>query len=342
MLKSIQLELRMRRSELDGQQIGSVYFGGGTPSLLRKDELNEIIRTVYDFYKVEPQAEITLESNPDDFASDSVEEWIKAGINRLSIGIQSFRDSDLKWMNRAHRSAEAHKAIKLAKDVGFENLTIDLIYGLPEMKMEDWRSQLNTFFELGIDHLSAYCLTIEDKTVLSKWIEQGKINVPKEQDQIEQFKLLAALMAENGYEHYEISNFARSGRQSKHNSAYWSGAHFIGVGPSAHSYNGISRRWNIANNSKYIQALQSQSNYWELEVLSNQDKYNELLLTGLRKAEGLKLSELEKFVSLDDTFTLRLNDFIAANWLFRDGDQIRLSLEGKLRADFIASELFIV
>lgn len=342
MVGSIQLELRTRAVELEGQEIGSIYFGGGTPSLLRKDELNEIIQTVYDCYRVDREVEITLETNPDDFTRESVEEWINAGINRLSIGIQSFRDSDLKWMNRAHNAVEAQNAIHLAKNAGFEKLTIDLIYGLPDLKLEDWRTQLNAFFELDVDHLSAYCLTIEDKTALSKWLEQGKMNVPKEQDQIEQFRLLVELMEEKGYEHYEISNFARLRKRSKHNSAYWSGAHFIGVGPSAHSYNGTSRRWNVSNNAKYIKAVQSHSCYWESEALSSQDRFNELLLTGLRKIEGLSLKELNEIVSLDDIFNSRLNDFIEADWVQLKGEQIRLSVEGKLRADFIASELFIV
>lgn len=342
MLDSIRKELLERKVEMRDHSISSIYFGGGTPSLLSEVELNAILETVYQAYRINSDVEITLETNPDDFSKEIVEGWRQAGINRLSIGIQSFRDSDLKWMNRAHTAEEARTAIALAKSAGFQKLTIDLIYGLPGMQLTDWRMQLEQFFTLGVDHLSAYCLTIEDKTALSKWLEQGKMQIPKEEDQIAQFKLLVSSMQEQGYEQYEISNFARLGERSKHNSAYWSGDHFIGIGPSAHSFNGSSRRWNVANNRRYIDAIQNQKPYWESETLSLHDRFNELLLTGLRKVEGLNLRELDKLVSLNDKFTSRLNDFVDAEWLIHEEEQIRLTLEGKLRADFIASELFIV
>lgn len=342
MIDALIAEIDSRKHEIQ-EVVETIYFGGGTPSLLTVEEIGRILTKINESFSIVKEPEVTLETNPDDFGSRAiVEGWKAVGVNRLSIGIQSFRQKDLDWMNRAHSAEEAELAIDLAREVGFNNLTIDLIYGLPETTIDEWGAQLDRFLDLNIDHLSAYCLTIEERTALSNWVKKGKITPSFEEDQGAQFELLVAKLAANGFEHYEISNFAKPGRRSRHNTAYWSRANYLGIGPSAHSFNGLTRRWNIANNGAYMNAISNNSIFWEEEFLDEKDRFNELILTGLRRMEGVSLNELQEILPLSDEFNTHLLAFVEMGWVNKTDDRILLSFEGKLRADHIAAELFVV
>ena len=342
MIQSIIAEIKLRENYLSEQTVHTIYFGGGTPSLLDKAELSLIIAKINETYRLFKSPEITLEANPDDITEDKLAIWKQAGVNRLSIGLQSFKESDLKWMNRAHTIEESNQCISIAQNAGFNNLTVDLMYGLPDLTMEEWKAHIQKLIDLNIAHISAYCLTIEKNTVLDNWVNKGKIKPPSEDVQSEQFLTLLSMMEENGYEQYEISNFCKNNAESKHNSNYWKGEHYIGIGPSAHSFNGISRSWNVANNSKYIKAIQSGTNFSEVEELTDVNQFNEYLLTGLRTKYGVNLNRLEKLYPISSEFTSMLNNFIDKKWCTIDDSLLTLTKEGKLMADYIASELFIV
>ena len=340
MIQSILNEINARKSEI--YSVDTIYFGGGTPSMLNKNELNDIISAVYDNFKINEPLEVTLEANPDDISTEKLKDWKKLGVNRLSIGLQSFKSFDLEWMNRAHTVEEAENCISIAQQEGFHNLTVDLIYGLPQLTLEEWESHIQRLIDLKVPHISAYCLTIEKQTALSNWIKKGKIEPAKEEMQSLQFELLVKTLQKNNYEQYEISNFCLPNRESKHNSSYWKGKHYLGVGPSAHSYNGKERRWNIANNQLYIKKMRLGEDYFEKEILSPTDQFNELLLTGLRTKYGVSLKELESFTQISSEFKEKLNEFKEKKWVSEKGKTLFLTQEGKLMADFIASELFIV
>jgi len=340
MILSILKEIESRKNELSS--VETIYFGGGTPSLLDKDELDSIIQTIQANYTINESLEITLEANPDDISTNKLKEWKKAGINRLSIGLQSFKSFDLEWMNRAHTVEEAGNCISIAQQEGFHNLTVDLIYGLPELTLVEWENHIQKLIDLKVSHISAYCLTIEKQTVLSSWIKKGKIEPAKEEMQSLQFELLVNILQKNGYEQYEISNFCLPDRESKHNSSYWKGTHYIGVGPSAHSYNGKERRWNIANNQLYIKKMKQGEDYFEKETLSSIDQFNELLLTGLRTKYGVSLLKLASFTQISTEFQYKVNEFKEKKWMLEGNNSLYLTQEGKLMADHIASELFIV
>ncbi|MCO4814355.1 MAG: radical SAM family heme chaperone HemW [Flavobacteriales bacterium] len=341
MIQSILSEITLRKDYLSEQVVQTIYFGGGTPSLLDKRELGLIIAKVNENYRIIDEPEITLEANPDDIAEDKLAIWKQSGVNRLSIGLQSFKESDLRWMNRAHTVQESNQCISIAQNAGFNNLTVDLMYGLPDLKMEEWKSHIQKLIDLNISHISAYCLTIEKNTVLDNWVNKGKIKPPTEDVQSEQFLMLLYMLEKNGYEQYEISNFCKNGAESKHNSNYWKGEYYIGIGPSAHSFNGTSRSWNIANNSKYIKAIQSGINFSEVEELTYINQFNEYLLTGLRTKYGVSLDRLEKIHSISNEFTTTLKSFSDKNWCTIENELLTLTKEGKLMADYIASELFI-
>lgn len=340
MIDSILKELSIRKSEFNNQVIETIYLGGGTPSLLKINDLDKIIQTIYASFNCAEQLESTLEANPDDITLESVLAWKKAGINRLSIGIQSFDSEDLLWMNRAHSAEEGLQCIELAQKAGIKNLSIDLIYGLPNMDQARWLKQLNQAITLGVTHVSAYCLTVEEKTVLHKLVEKKKINPASNEQQSEQFDLLISTLTNAGFEHYEISNFAKPGFISKHNSNYWKGIHYLGIGPSAHSFDGISRSWNIANNPKYMQLVQSNETWYETEMLTSKDQFNELLLTGLRTSWGVDMFELQKIHPFSEEFILNLKEFERKGWLEIHENQLILTEKGKHWADFIAQELF--
>ncbi len=341
MVESIAKELIRRVDFLENRSIQTIYFGGGTPSILTQTELKFLLEAIRENYSLAENVEISLEANPDDLNSTRLKEWREIGINRLSIGLQSFKASDLSWMNRAHTVEQARNCVQLAQEAGFENLTVDLIYGLPELTMDEWRSHIQTVIDFGVPHVSAYCLTVEEKTALHKLVAAGKIATVSDDVQSDQFLMLLEVLEENGFLQYEISNFAKRGFESQHNGNYWKGEWYVGVGPSAHSFNGTSRRWNVANNRKYLTAMAADDEYFETEILSPENQFNERVMTGLRTTMGVNLLELEAIYSIHAAFYDKLNEFSKADWIQQREDVIYLSKEGRLRADYIASELFV-
>ena len=341
MIDSLIRELSMRSSYLAEQEIETIYFGGGTPSLLSSGELKAIITHINTTFSISDTAEISLEVNPDDISENQLMDWKKSGINRLSIGLQSFREEDLKWMNRAHNSEEALNCVGLAKKAGFENISVDLIYGLPNFSAEDWKKNIKTVIRFGIQHVSAYCLTVEEKTVLSKWVAQKKIVPANEDDQSEQFETLVNELEKAGIEQYEISNFSLPGFHSKHNSNYWKGKHYLGIGPSAHSFNGTSRSWNIANNRTYMREIQEGKRWFETEELTTKNQFNELLLVGLRTSTGVNIERLISIQNPSKKFWEQIETMKNYGWIIVTDQTITLTKAGKLKADHISSELFI-
>ncbi|PHR26607.1 MAG: coproporphyrinogen III oxidase [Fluviicola sp.] len=341
MIDAISNELSTRVAYLDQKPLETIYFGGGTPSILKKEELSRLLSTIQSNFEIDPGAEISLEANPDDISIESLREWKELGINRLSIGLQSFKAADLEWMNRAHTVDESQNCVRLAQSEGFDDLTVDLIYGLPNLTMDEWKSHVQTVIDFDVPHISAYCLTVEEKTALHKMVTAGKIDSVSEDVQSEQFLILLEMLEANGYAQYEISNFSKPGFESRHNGNYWKGEWYLGVGPSAHSFNGTSRRWNVANNRRYMKAMNEGSNYSETEVLSAENQFNERILTGLRTTKGVNLDELEVISVPPAAFFTKIESFIGSKWMIRNKDVISLTKEGRLRADYIASELFV-
>ena len=341
MLDSICQELSDQVTYLEGKTIETIYFGGGTPSLLTQVELAKILDTIHANYQIVSYPEITLESNPDDISLESLKMWNLAGVNRLSIGLQSFKPEDLEWMNRAHTVDEALNCIQLAKSIGFENITVDLIYGLPNLTMDEWQNHILTVLSMDVPHISAYCLTVEAKTALANMVKKGKIVPASEDIQSDQFLLLLNTLEQNDYQQYEISNFSKPGTESRHNGNYWKGEWYLGVGPSAHSFNGVSRRWNVSNNQIYMKSLEDEEPYSETEVLSPDNQFNERILIGLRTMRGVNIEELQQIQKLPDEFAEKISDFEKSDWLTVNGLTIALTKEGRLRADYIASELFV-
>jgi len=322
--------------------IETIYFGGGTPSLLNNDDLENLLNAISDNYPVSDKAEITIEANPDDINKEKLTVWKESGINRLSIGIQSFQQKDLEWMNRAHNSVQALDSILLAKKSGFNNFSIDLIYGIPGLTDEEWKMNVEQVINLESPHIACYALTVEPKTALQKMIAlKKKVDIDIDQ-QARQFLLLMKWMKEAGYEHYEISNFAKPGYRSRHNSSYWQGKKYIGVGPSAHSYDGKCRRWNIANNALYIQSIKNNVIPFEEEKLTNVERLNEYIMTSLRTIEGLDLKVIETNFSIKERKRIEdaATDYINKKMTFYNNGKIVLTDEGKLFADGIAADLF--
>lgn len=317
--------------------VHTIYFGGGTPSLLCIEEITSLLQAIRSFYKVDTYAEITLEANPDDITEEKLQDWKDIGINRLSIGIQSFFEEDLEWMNRAHDAGQAKRSLQLALQY-FENITIDLIYGTPGLTHERWQQNVATAIALKVPHLSCYALTIEPKTPLDKLIRLQKKEDVNPSVQSEQFLLLMDWAKQAGYEHYEISNFAKPGFRSRHNASYWQGKPYVGIGPSAHSFNGVERSWNIANNQKYMDALEKEELPFEKEVLTPVQKLNEYIMISLRTIEGI---DLKKMLQEERSAVLKAaQKYIKQQLLLHEGDALRLTNEGKLYADGIAADLF--
>jgi oxygen-independent coproporphyrinogen-3 oxidase len=343
LVETIQLELVQQANYLLGEKIETIYFGGGTPSILSVSQVADLLETVRQNYPVIDHPEITFECNPDDIDEAKLRGLKQLGINRLSIGIQSFNEEVLKYMNRAHNSQQAKQSIELVKVIGFAHLTIDLMYGIPNLSMADWQQQVAQFLQYDhVDHVSAYCLTIEENTVFGAWHRQGKLQVPSDQDSITQFQYLMDVLPEFGYEQYEISNFAKNGAISKHNSAYWLGEKYLGVGPSAHSYNGNERQWNVANNGKYVNEVVGNGSYFELEKLSKTDQFNDYVLTRLRTKWGIDMRDLEKIAPEKMLVTKAiLHDFLEKGDLYHDGSRFVLTDQGKYIADGISADLFI-
>ena len=332
--------MQLRKDYTGGEQIATVYFGGGTPSLLSNDELTPILDRLRTLFPIAPDAEITLEANPDDISPEKLREWRNSGINRLSIGIQSFFDEDLRWMNRAHDASQAAGCITMAQEQGFDNISIDLIYGGPTLPDSKWKYNVDRAIGLGIPHLSCYALTVEPRTALDTMIHQQKKQDVSPEDQARQFLLLMDWTASAGYEHYEISNFALPGKRSRHNSSYWQGKTYLGLGPSAHSFNGVSREWNLANNAKYIAA--EGSAIAELEVLTPTQQLNEYIMISLRTSEGCNLGEVIRRFGAAAARQLEkdADAYILTGKMRKVDGRLQLTREGKLLADGIASELF--
>lgn len=338
-LAAMRKELTTRIGELQGHALASIYFGGGTPSLLSPQELGGLMNDARLLSPLALDAEITLEANPDDITSEKLAAWRSIGITRVSLGIQSFREERLRWMNRSHTATQSHRAIELVANAGLRSWTIDLIYGLPGMALAEWDEQLSIALGHGMPHLSAYCLTVEKRTALHKQVSTGRISLPNDGQQAEQFQHLIQRMEQAGLVQYEISNFGREGHFAKHNTSYWQGVPYLGIGPSAHSFNGVQRRWNVANNVRYADGVEQGTVYWEEETLTENQRINERVLTGLRTLWGVELAPLgEAFRKANQAVIQR---YLALDELeVRDG-RLLLTQKGKNFADRIASDLFM-
>lgn len=343
LIQAINKELEIRKNEIS-TPLETIYFGGGTPSILSEIELESIFETIYKNYSTKNLKEITLEANPDDLNKEKLNFLKSTPINRFSIGVQSFFEEDLKLMNRAHNAQEAETSIKLAQDFGFENITIDLIYGSTTTTNEMWKQNLQKAIELNVPHISSYALTVEEKTILDHQIKKGITKPVDEDRQNEQFQLLVDTLTSNDFIQYEISNFGKEEYFSLHNSNYWKGIHYLGIGPSAHSYNGKTRAWNIANNSKYIQAINENNLPQEIEVLNEVEKFNEMIMIGLRTIYGIDLNRINSEFSqpLVNSFHQELNQLINENLVEKKENKIILKPEAKFFADGIASRLFYI
>ena len=341
MVLALAKEIGMRKNEFENDIVETIYFGGGTPSVLSNEEINFLIAEVYKNYIVAENPEITLEANPDDLSSERILELSKSRINRLSIGIQSFYEEDLKMMNRAHNSAEALKCLEEASKY-FDNISLDLIYGIPGLTDEMWRQNIETALSFGIPHISSYALTVEPKTALKKLIDTGKITEPQDEAASNHFMILVEMLQKNGFIHYELSNFGKENYFSKNNSAYWLGKKYIGIGPSAHSYDGEKRGWNVANNSLYIKSIQENILPLETEILSKSDRYNEYIMTGLRTIWGVSLEKIEKEFGLDYLNYLhkQTDKFLNDDLLSIKNNILKPTAKGKFLTDGIASDLF--
>lgn len=337
-------EIELQRNYLGKAEIKTIYFGGGTPSLLSVNELGRIFEKLQAVFNIAAEAEITLEANPDDITAGKLREWKQSGINRFSIGIQSFFDEDLQWMNRAHNAAEAENCIQWVKEAGFENFSVDLIYGGPGLTDAHWQQNMDKVIALRVPHISCYALTVEPKTALEKMIQQHKKEAIDPDKQASHFLLLMERLQQAGYEHYEISNFAQPGYRSKHNSSYWQGKPYLGLGPSAHSFNGNSRQWNIASNALYIQALKKGVVNYEKEILSREQQINEYIMTALRTAEGINFHFMAQHfgeqVKKQVMTSLRQPKYQSK--IHFSPDKAVLTQEGKLFADGIAADLFFM
>ena len=341
LVEALVQEIKLQKNYLGGETIDTIYFGGGTPSLLDESEIGLLINTITSLHSVASGAEITLEANPDDLGKAKLQALRQTPINRFSIGIQSFFDDDLQWMNRVHRAAEAESAVKRAQDLGFENITVDLIYGYPLLTDQKWKFNTEKVFELQVPHVSAYSMTVEPRTALASFIKQKKQPAMNDEQSAAQFTYLMNAMQTKGFEHYEISNFCKPGFYSRHNSNYWRGVKYLGIGPSAHSYNGETRQWNIANNTKYLQGLGLGNIPAETEVLSETDKLNEYIMTSLRTSWGLDLDKLNNIAAASaNQLQIVAREFFDKEWLLQNEQTIYLTAAGKLYADHIASGLF--
>ncbi len=344
LLQALHREMALQRDYLEGARLASIYLGGGTPSLLETDELTALFDRIYSLFDVTSDAEITIEANPDDLTATRLRQWRRqTPVNRLSIGIQSFFDEDLQWMNRAHNARQALRCIPEAQDIGFENLTIDLIYGLPEGPEERWIENVRLALSFDVPHLSCYCLTVEEGTALAHFVRRGRTSPVDEEKAARQLEYLMDETARYGYVHYEISNFARPGHYAVHNSNYWLGVPYLGIGPSAHSYNGTSRQWNIANNALYIKAISEGRVPFEREELTAAQRYNEYVMTRLRTYWGCHQRDIAAFgAPYADHFQKEIAPLLEKGWVEIQEDRYCLTRSGKLLADHIAAGLFWV
>jgi oxygen-independent coproporphyrinogen III oxidase len=344
MIQAFTRELELQKDYLKGEPVNTIYFGGGTPSLLSQEELSLLMQAIRNHFPVGSSPEITLEANPDDLTKDKLLSLKESGINRLSIGIQSFDDEVLQFLNRAHDSVAAHKCVELARETGFKNISIDLIYAIPNQDHNAWAKNIERALILKPDHISSYSLTIEEKTAFGRWVASGKLKVKDDEFAAIQLTMLVDTLEKNGFEQYEVSNFALSGFQSQHNSSYWKQEKYLGIGPSAHSYNGESRQFNINNNHLYLKSLSENSIPTTIEVLTRAEIINDYLLTTLRTSWGTSLVTLrENFnFNLMEEYESYVNSLIANGLALIKNETLILTKAGKLFADKIASDLFVI
>lgn len=337
-------EMDKRRDYVSGEILETIYFGGGTPSVLTGDQLKKYFGKMEELFEISPNAEITLEANPDDLSAEQVRLFREIGINRLSIGVQSFREEDLIFMNRSHRTSQSERAVKSAQDAGIENITIDLIYAIPGLDLSAWQENLRQAIALDVPHISSYCLTIEEKTVFGKRYERGELSEIDSARAEEQFLCAVDVLGAAGLKQYEVSNFSREGMESKHNTSYWQGKKYLGIGPSAHSFNGEERSWNVSNNAVYMKGVFADKPIFESEKLDDRTRYNEYIMTGLRTTKGIDINEISDRFGVS---FVKQNEEKISLWMDRgklnQKDHIfTLSQSGFLWADRISSDFFIV
>lgn len=341
MVGAMLTELELHAPNWSEEPIETIYFGGGTPSILSIKELQSLLEAIQSFYNVSAAAEITLEVNPDDVSDGSLYEWKSIGINRLSIGLQSFQSDQLIWMNRAHTAEEALRCIPLAQKAGFDNLSVDLIYGLPGMSLDVWGQQLKTIENLNVQHLSCYILTVEEKTLLHQQVKNKLKSLPEDQLISEQYHLLCKWAKSQGFDHYEVSNFAQPNRRSKHNGNYWKREAYLGIGPSAHGFKGNQRSWNIANNPLYIKKMATNIPAFDFEILSPTNVLNEEIMVGLRKKEGINTQLLHRENKKEqEEVKQTLKNFSEKNWLIVSDNTVSMTESGWLMSDLVSAELF--
>jgi len=337
-LEALEKEAVERKDYLGGEEVRTIYFGGGTPSLLKASEIADVLEVLYKNYKIIDNPEITLEANPDTVSKETLLEYKSLGINRISIGIQSFFDDDLQYLSRKHDSKHARQVLECAQEIGFQEVTMDLIYGIPTLNDEKWRQNLEIFFATGINHLSAYALTVEEKTSLGQRIKKGVAASVDEDAVVRQYNILVKMAENQGFEHYEISNFARPGHYSKHNCIYWKGEKYLGLGPSAHSFDGVSRQWNVSSVKDY-----SESYSFEKEEITLDDRHNEYIMTSLRTMWGVDLEYVK--TNFGDKYAEKFKNqtkyYILSGKMYQKGGKFVLTDNGMLFADGIAAELFI-
>ncbi len=343
MVAALVREIELRKSTFEDEVVETIYFGGGTPSVLNTPEINLLIDAVYQNFTVAEKPEITIEANPDDLSGEKIQELSQSKINRLSIGIQSFFEDDLRMMNRAHNAQEAKRCLESATRY-FDNISLDLIYGIPGMSNEKWKQNIETALSFGVPHISSYALTVEPKTALRKLIQTGKIAQPKDEVASEHFQILVDTLESNGFVHYELSNFGKEGYFSRNNSAYWLGKKYLGIGPSAHSYDGVSRSWNIANNVLYLKSIAQNDLPSEAETLSTTDRYNEYIMTGLRTIWGVSLERIQTEFgeNYGDYLKQQSQKFLDDGLLVIQNNILKTTLKGKFLTDGIASDLFFL
>lgn len=344
LINGLMKEMQMQREYLKEEPVSTIYFGGGTPSILTYDEVHQLMAQLTKTFNIHPQSEVTLEANPDDLTLEKLISLNKAGINRLSIGIQSFSDARLAYLNRAHDASASIDSVARAREAGFKNLSIDLIYAIPGLDTQSWEQEIDQAIALEPEHISAYSLTIEKKTTFGNWNARGKLKPVDDDIAAGQLELLVQKLDQNGYHQYEVSNFARSGYESKHNRAYWKQQKYLGLGPSAHSYNGSTRQYNVANNHRYIKSLKENKLSFEYEELSRKDHVNEYLMTGLRTNWGINLEHLKQQFEYDilADHNQLINNLLDHNLAKQVDGSLILTRSGMLVADKIASDLFLI
>lgn len=344
MIDAMLMEMKLRKGFLPAESINTIYFGGGTPSLLDATELNRLMEQIHELWNVDPDAEITLEANPDDLTPPVLQKLKSAGINRLSIGVQSFDQTHLEWMNRGHNAHQAKQCIDDAHAMGFHNLNIDLIYGFPLLTDVQWQQNIDEVVKRKLPHVSCYSLTVEEGTALHAFIKSGKQAAPDDEQSVHHFEMLTDSLRAAGYDHYEVSNFALPGFVSKHNHAYWTGSGYLGIGPSAHSFNGRERCWNVRNNQQYIRSLTEGTFAPECETIDRNTAYNEYILTHLRTSMGVNTNTIEEQFRVDfnTNFKAQIERLLQEKKLESDGPNFKLTRKGFLWADDIASRFFIL